>query len=213
MRFRIIPRDTTFFDLFASAGDLLVASADTLAQLIGAPSNDRATLAAELKDIEHQADGVTHQLLKRLNQTFVTPFDRDDIYELAAAIDDCVDHIEAAGKTIVLYQVTELLPDVVRQAALLQRAAEVTVSALAYLPTLDPQIESTWIEANRIENEADEVYAQVLEHLFSNPYYQETPSGVVSLLKLKTVIDTLEKAADSFETVAQVIETIVRKES
>lgn len=213
MRFRITPRDASFFDLFAQAASHLVQGADVLAQLIGAAPEERPALATKIKEIEHAADDTTHATVKRLNQTFVTPFDRDDIYTLASALDDCMDYMEDAGTIIVLYGVNYLPPGVTTQASLLQRAAEVTAAAIPMLATMDPAIEERWIELNRLENEADQAFAELLGDLFRNPEYQETPAGVVELLKLKTVIDVLEKAADAFESVANTIETIVRKES
>lgn len=212
MRFRITPRDNTFFALFTALAEHLVTGADLLSQLIEADPADRAELAKQLKDTEHAADSSTHSIFKRVNQTFVTPFDRDDIYNLATSLDDCIDHMDAAGEIIVLYGVDELPEGVRDQVATLQQAATLTAEAMPKLATMD-ELEGYWIEVNRLENEADRSYRSLVADLFRNPRYQATPAGVVELMRIRTVVDTLEMAADSFETVANTVETIVLKES
>lgn len=212
MRFKITPRDATFFDLFADLAAHLVTGANLLAQLIGSEPADRGPLADQLKDTEHLADDATHSILRRVNQTFVTPFDRDDIYDLASTLDDCMDAMEAAGEIVVLYGVDELPDAVTDQVTTLQRAAELTADAMPKLRTMGG-LEEYWIEVNRLENEADKSYRTLLADLFRNPRYQESPAGVVELMRLRSVIDTLEQAADSFENVANTVETIILKES
>src|SRR5699024_5574399 len=111
----------------------LVTGANLLAQLIGSEPADRGPLADQLKDCEHMADDATHSILRRVNQTFVTPFDRDDIYDLASALDDCMDFMEAGGEIVVLYGVDELPAAVTDQVTTLQRAAELTADAMPKL--------------------------------------------------------------------------------
>lgn len=212
MRLRLTPRDAAYYEMFAVLADHLVTGADLLAQTLGAPPEERPALAEQLRDLEHACDEVAHSIMRRLNQTFVTPFDRDDIYALASALDDCMDFMEAAGEMTVLYAIEDLPARVNDQVSTLQRAAELTAGAVPRLSTLDG-LESYWIEANRLENEADRAYRALNADLFSNPRYQATPAGVVEMMKLKGVIDALESAADSFEHVANKIETISLKES
>ncbi|SED51069.1 DUF47 domain-containing protein [Ruania alba] len=213
MRFRLTPRDVAFFDLFAASGSQLVVGADLLAQLIAAPPPDRLRFAERLRDAEHEADQSAHEIMRRLNQTFVTPFDRDDIYRLASALDDCMDAMEAAGDLIVLYQVDDLPEEVGTQVATLQRAAELTADVMPKLRTMGEEVRAYWIEINRLENEADRAYRDLLALLFQSPKYQESPAAVIEMVKLKDVIDTLEQAADSFETVAHQVEALFLKES
>lgn len=213
MRFRLTPRDATFFDLLAASASHLVKGADLLAQLIGAPPAERAGYAEQLKQVEHDADESTHAIMRRLNQTFVTPFDRDDIYNLGSALDDCMDAMEAAGDLIVLYRIHDLPSGVTEQVATLQRSAELTVGAMPRLAHLDDELTEYWIEVNRLENEADRAYRELLALLFQSPRYQESPAAVIEMFKLKGIIDILEQAADSFETVANYVETIAVKES
>jgi uncharacterized protein len=212
MRLRLTPRDTTFFDLLATLASHLVTGSDLLAQILGADAVDRAPLYARLREMENVCDDAAHTIMRRLNQTFVTPFDRDDIYVLASYLDDCMDFMEAAGEMTVLYAVEELPPGVSDQVAVLQRAAELTADAMPRLRTLD-DLQEFWIEINRLENEADRAFRALNADLYNNPRYQASPADVIDMMKLKGIIDALEDAADSFEHVANTVETICLKES
>ncbi|TDE88332.1 DUF47 domain-containing protein [Occultella glacieicola] len=212
MRFRLTPRDVTFFDLFASNAEHLVTGADLLAQLIGAEPADRPGYAARLRAAEQEADTTRATITNRLNQTFVTPFDRDDIYTLATAMDDCIDAMEAAGDIIVLFQIVDLPDDVITMVSTLQRAAELTAAAMPRLRTMT-DLKPYWQEINRLESEANRTHRALLAHLFGSPQYQQTPTDVVDLIKLKGVVDELEKAADAFERVGSVVQTIYVKET
>jgi uncharacterized protein len=212
MRLRMTPRDETFFDLFASLASHLVSGADLLAQVVAAEPTDRRPLVARFHDLEHVADEATHTIMRRLNQTFVTPFDRDDIYLLASNLDDCMDLMDAAAEMTVLYAVESLPERVGDQIAVLQRSAELTAAAMPRLARMEG-LEEYWIEINRLENQADRAFRALSADLFTRERYQETPAGVVEMLKLKGVVDTLEAAADAFEKVAHTVETIALKES
>lgn len=212
VRFRVTPRDFTFFDLFADLAGYAVSGANLLAELIGAQPTDRPGLAKQLREIEHLADEATHVILRRVNQTFVTPIDRDDIYELASRLDDCVDYIEEAGEIVVLYGVDELPDAVTDQVRTLQRSAELTAQAMPQLRSM-AELDQYWVEINRLENDADRSYRALLADLFRNPRYQSSPAAVVELMRLRAVVDTLEEAADSFEKVANTVEAIVLKET
>ncbi|UFU08450.1 DUF47 domain-containing protein [Ruania halotolerans] len=213
MRLRLTPRDAVFFDLLAASAAQLVVGADLLAQLIAAEPPDRVRFAERLREAEHEADVSTHEIMRRLNQTFVTPFDRDDIYRLASGLDDCMDAMEAAGDLMVLYQVDALPGEVATQVATLQRSAELTAGVMPKLRSMREDVRAYWIEINRLENEADRAYRGLLALLFQSPKYQESPAAVIEMIKLKGVIDTLEQAADSFESVAHQVEALFLKES
>ncbi|ACQ81662.1 protein of unknown function DUF47 [Beutenbergia cavernae DSM 12333] len=210
MRLRLTPRDATFFDLFAGQAQYLVTGADLLAQIVGADPEERPTIAGRLRDAEHDADEATHTIMRRLNQTFVTPFDRDDIYELASSLDDCMDEMEEAGDLIVLYQLGDLPKQVVRQVGVLQRCAELTALAMPRLRSMQ-DLSDYWVEVNRLENEADRAYRKLLAGIYEG----KTPAGTdpLAIMKLKEVIDVLESAADAFEKVANTVETIALKEA
>jgi len=203
---RFTPRDTTFFDLLAESAQQLVIGANLLAELLEADRKDRKAIASKLNDAEHDADEATHTIMRRLNQTFVTPFDRDDIYRLASSLDDCMDHMEEAADLIVLYKLEELPKRISDQVQVLQRAAELTAEAMPRLRKMGDLTEY-WIEINRLENQADKSYRKLLAQLFDDGL------DPVTLIKLKEVVDKLEDAADAFETVANTVETIALKES
>ena len=144
--------------------------------------------------------------MRMLNQTFVTPFDRDDIYGLASSLDDCMDFMEEAGDLIVLYKIEELPPLVSDQVDVLQRCAELTAEAMPRLRSMQ-DLSEYWVEINRLENEADRTYRKLLAEMFNNG------TDAIELMKLKEVVDALEHAADAFEKVANTVETIALKES
>jgi hypothetical protein len=191
--------------MFVEAAQNLVSATELLAEFMHVSSN-RDKLARQLRDLEHAGDAVTHRVIHALNSTFVTPFDREDMYQLATQLDDVMDSIEAAADFVVLSELETLPPEMSRQVELLQRAAACTVEAMGRLSTMT-DLSSYWIEVNRLENEADQVYRGLLSRLFSGSY------EALTVLKLKQVTDDLEEAADAFEHVANVVETIAVKES
>jgi predicted phosphate transport protein (TIGR00153 family) len=203
--FRLTPRDRAFYAMFTEAGRNVAASAEALAGLID-PNANREAIAKELRDREHANDTVTHRIMRQLNTSFVTPFDREDIYRLASALDDVVDAIEAAADFIVLADVGKLPALMAEQITLLRRSANETADAMARLKTLR-DLEPYWIEVNRLENEADRVYRKVLSRLFSGDY------DALTMVKLREVADGFEDAADALEHVAHAVETIAVKES
>ncbi|MFZ5872057.1 MAG: DUF47 domain-containing protein [Actinomycetota bacterium] len=207
MRLRITPQDTSFYDLFAALARLLVEGADLLAELLGAAdADDRDKLAERLREAEHRADEATHELMKRVNSTFVTPFDREDIYALAAGLDDCMDHMEEAGDLVVLYRL-EQLPDATADLVqVLQRCAELTAAAMPRLRSMK-DLTDFWVEINRLENQADRAHRRLLADLFDGS------GDAMYVLKAKDVVEALEAAADAFESVANTVEQIAIKES
>ena len=211
MRLNLTSRKV-YFDLLTELGEHLVTGADLLAQIVGSDPAGRTPLAQQMRDVEHLADESTHAIIRHLNKSAATPFDRDDLYDLTSAMDDCMDSMEEATDAIVLYRIGELPEAVPEQVGVLQRAAELTAAAMPQLHSMNG-LESYWIEVNRLENQADRIYRGLNRDLFTDPQYLTTPAGVVELIKLRTVIDCLEAAADHFERVANVVESIYLKES
>jgi predicted phosphate transport protein (TIGR00153 family) len=206
MAFRFTPRDDRFYDMFAKAAGHLIVGAKLLGELIEATPQARPAIATRMRDAEHAADDATHEILRTVNSTFVTPFDRADIYELASRLDDVMDHMDAAADLVVLYRPEEIPAEVKAQVDVLERAAYLTAEAMQQLRA--PQnLTEYWIEINRLENEADRVYRRLLATLFSGMY------DPIELLKLKDVVEELEAAADAFEHVAHTVETIAVKDS
>jgi predicted phosphate transport protein (TIGR00153 family) len=203
LRFR--PVDTTFYDLFAQSAKHLVHGAALLAEMLG-EGNDREAIAQRMRDAEHQADETTHEIVRRVNSTFITPFDREDIYHLASGLDDVMDHMEEAVDLVLLYSLHVLPSELANQVEVLQRAAELTAESMPRLETMK-NLEEYWIEINRLENNGDKSYRRILAKLFGGEY------DALDVLKLKDVVDSLEAAIDAFEKVANTVEQIAVKES
>jgi predicted phosphate transport protein (TIGR00153 family) len=206
VRFRLTPQDTSFYDLFARSAGHLVEGSVLLTELVGADAPGRVVLAQKMRDAEHAADESTHELLRKVNSSFITPFDREDIYLLASNLDDCMDMMEAAADLIVLYQLGTLPDGVSTQVEVLVRMSELTADAMPRLRSMQDLAEY-WIEINRLENQADQVYRRLLAELFNGDL------KATAIMKLKEVIDELEAAADAFEKVAHTVEGIAVKES
>jgi hypothetical protein len=191
--------------MFTEAGRNVADAVDVLEGLID-PNANREAIAKELREREHAGDAVTHRIMRQLNTSFVTPFDREDIYRLASALDDVIDAVEAAADFIVLADIGKIPALMIEQIQLLQRSANETAEAMSRLKTLR-DLEPYWIEVNRLENEADRVYRKLLSKLFSGDY------DALTMVKLREVADGFEEAADALEHVAHAVETIAVKES
>ncbi len=208
MRLRLRPHDVSFYDYFSRAAQNLVAGTGLLSDLVR-PGADSRAIADRLTDLEHDSDTITHELYKKINSTFITPFDREDIYRLGSGLDDVMDHVEAAGSRVYLYELTGppgLPREMLELADILGRQAQVTVDAMPRLPQMH-DLSDYWVECNRLENDGDRVYRMLLVRLFSGEY------DALTVLKMKEVGDTLERACDAFEHVANIVEQIAVKES
>lgn len=205
MALRLTPRDAGFYDLFTAAAANLVAGVTILSETLTDGAN-RTELANRMREIEHAGDEHTHAIVRRVNSTFVTPFDREDIYRLASNLDTVMDEMEVAVDLMDLYRLRELPAEVAQQVEVLQRAALLTARAMPGLRN-PGDLREYWIEINRLENEADHVHRRLLARLFSGEY------DALTVLKLKEVVDALERAADGFEHVADTVEQIALKES
>jgi len=208
VRFRFRPTDNSFYDFFTKAASNLVRGTELLSELAISKA-DFASIAEKLEDVEHDSDRITHDVYNKINSTFITPFDREDIYRLASTLDDVMDHIEAAGNLVYLYGLTKLpalpreLHDLVQ---VLDQQARVTAAAMPRLRSMK-DLKEYWVEINRLENDGDRAYRMCLVRLFSGEY------DALQVLKMKEVADELEKACDAFEHVANTVEQIAVKES
>jgi predicted phosphate transport protein (TIGR00153 family) len=191
--------------MFADSANNLVTGARLLVELISDGGN-REAIAEKMRACEHAGDEFTHAIMRRLNESFITPFDREDIYRLASSLDDVMDFMEAAADLVVLYKIDELPGDVIGQVEVLERAAELTAEAMPRLRGMK-DLSEYWIEINRLENQGDQVYRRLLAELFSGEY------EALAVLKFKEIVDQLEAAADAFEKVANTVESIAVKES
>jgi uncharacterized protein len=211
MAFRLTPHERGFYPLFTRAAENIAVAADELAKLVASDPAGRHTLAARVKEAELAGDEVTHEIMVKINTTFVTPFDREDIYRLASALDDVLDAIEEAADRIVLYRLGTLPDGIAAQVEVLQRAAAATAEAMPRLERM-AELQEYWIQVNSLENEADDIYRTLLGDLLAPPD-SAPPADVLTVLKIKEVVETLEEAADAFETVANTVESIAVKEA
>ena len=208
MGFRLTPQDNSFYDLFAKSASFLVDGARELTTILGVEPSEREAVAARMREIEHQADEATHEIIRKVNSSFITPFDREDIHGLAANLDDCMDLMDAAVDLIVLYRIGELPSGIEAQVEVLSRMSELTAEAMPKLRSMKDLTEY-WIEINRLENQADQIYRRLLAGLFNGDFGADT----LTIMKLKEVVEELEAAADAFESVAHKVEGIAVKES
>ena len=205
MALRFRPADTTFYDLFTQLARQLVEGAGLLAEMLG-EGNDREAIAQRMRDAEHQADETTHEIIRRVNSTFVTPFDREDIYGLVSQLDDVMDFMEEAVDLVLLYEVEHLPSELADQVDVIQRCAELTAESMPRLQSMK-NLDEYWIEINRLENAGDKSYRRILAKLFGGKY------EALEVLKLKDIVESLEGAIDAFEKVANIVEQIAVKES
>ena len=204
MALRFKPVDTAFYHLLTTSATHLVDGAALLAEMLG-DGNDRKGIAARMRDAEHHADETTHEIIRRVNSTFVTPFDREDIYSLASGLDDVMDFMEEAVDLTLLYEVESLPVELAEQVEVLQRCAELTAETMPRLQAMK-DLEEHWIEINRLENAGDRNHRRILAKLFSGEF------KTIEVLKLKDIVEALEAAIDAFEKVANTVEQIAVKE-
>lgn len=205
MALRFRPVETAFYDLFADSAKHLVIGAGLLAEML-AEGADHADVARRMRDAEHAADETTHAIVKRVNSTFVTPFDREDIYALASGLDDVMDMMDEVVDMILLYEVKVLPLELLGQVEVLQRCAELTAAAMPNLRSMQ-SLDEYWIEVNRLENTGDRNHRRIIADLFSGEF------KAMEVLKLKDIVESLEDAIDAFEKVANTVEQIAVKES
>jgi uncharacterized protein len=207
VRLRIFPREESYFDLFDAVADNVAHASALLLDLVE-DFVDPEMKAKRLVESEHEGDRLTHAILSRLNSTFITPFDREDIHALAGELDDVVDAIEAAADMMVLHKILEPIDAVVEQARLIDRAARKTAAGLRSLRGLKQQpLQAYLITINEIENEGDRLYRHARADLYN--FEGEHPARYV--LQWKDIVEQLEEALDAFEQVAHTVESIVLK--
>jgi len=208
VRIKIRPSDDSFYDFFTQAAENLVKGTQLLSEL-ALPGADVMAIGERLVEVEHDSDSITHDLYNKINSSFITPFDREDIYRLGSGLDDVMDHLEAIGTFVYLYGLSSLpvLPrEMVEIIDILDQQAKVTSDAMRRLKSMR-ELQEYWVECNRLENEGDRAYRMLLVRLFSGEY------DALTVLKMKEVADELEAACDAFEHVANTVETIAVKES
>jgi len=200
---RLIPKDNSFFQMFSAMSDNLIAGARSLVDLF-ADYRDVDRKIEEVRRIEREGDELTHAILTKLNQTFITPFDREDIHQLASKLDDVLDFINASGARLVMYRITAPPPAAGELAEIILRQCQELQKAVSLMQK-NGNILAHCVEINRLENEADLVSQQAIAKLFE---YEKDP---INLIKVKELLEFLERATDKAEDVANVLETVVLK--
>ena len=205
MRFRLVPRDDVFFTLFDQAGENLAEAARLLRDLIDRFEDVHAK-HARINDCERRGDELTRTILRRLDQSFVAPFDREDIHALTEQIDDVVDDIQAVSELLVLHDVDEPLTEVRELTDVLVKAADATaalIGKLARLRGLDPELDAV----DRLESEADKIYRRSVAHMFSGDF------NAFDVLRWKDIVEAIEDSVNGLENISDIIRGIALKHS
>ena len=204
-RFSLLPRDRTFFDLFIQAGQNSLHAARLLDEMMNTWP-DSGGLSRSIVEAEQEGDRITHEIIKRLNSTFVTPIDREDIYGLATQMDDIVDFTEEAADFLGLYKIEAPMEQAQSLTKVLVASCEQLAMGLEGLPTFK-DLDKYWIEIHRLENDGDRISRDAVASLFSN--------GIdpMIVIRWKDMFAVLEEAIDATETAAQILEGIVIKNS
>lgn len=200
---RIIPRETKFFDLFADVASNLTDGARLLVEILEEGNNVEIRID-KLKELEHKGDDLTHAIMTKLNQTFITPFDREDIHRLASAMDDVLDFLNAAGQRLVLYKIRNIPPAAAELARVAVRQSDELNKALSLLEKPKGLLDHC-VEVNRLEDEADRICREAIGRLF------EQEKDAIQLIKMKELFEVLELATDKAEDAANVLEAVVLK--
>lgn len=205
-----VPKDKVFFTLFTKSSENLVNIATTFKDLVNTASPDkRMELAKQVEDLEHVGDNITHEIFTELSSNFITPFDREDIHYLATSLDDIVDYIHGSSKKLLMYKIEEYPIAFQQLADIILRSAIEIKAAVYELKSLDNviRIREALVRINSLENNADDVYDGAIAALF------QEEKDAINLIKMKEILSNMETATDKCEDVANVIETILVKNS
>lgn len=200
---RFLPKETKFFEMFTDMANNLTEGARLLKTILE-DMRDVDARVQQLKTIEHRGDEMTHDVLTKLNQSFITPFDREDIHKLASSLDDVLDFVYAAGERLVMYKITGITPAAAQLADVVVRQGEQLCKAVSLLDKNDNVLQYC-VEINRLENEADRITRNALAQLF------DIETNPIALIKKKELYEALETASDKAEDAANVIESVVVK--
>src|SRR5947207_9302282 len=200
---RLIPRETKFVRMFRDVSQNLTEGASLLHDILKNPQ-DLPVRINKLQEIEHRGDDMTHDIIRALNQTFITPFDREDIHALSSSLDDVLDYVNSAATRMKLYRIITPPPAAAALAALIVTQAEELSKGVSLLGK-DQKVLDHCVEVNRLENEADRVSRKAIAELFEN---EKDP---IQLIKIKELYEVLEMATDKAEDAANVLEAVVLK--
>lgn len=201
---KIFKKDEKFFKIFGQMTVHILEATEILRTMVTSPTADQASLALKIKDLEHKGDELTHHVIDELNKTFITPIDREDIHDLCSALDDVLDLVDSTATRIVLFRISEPIRAVPEICSVLLSQAKEIGAAVSDLKNNDHVVEHC-IEINRLENEADRYFQTAIASLF------EEVKDPIEVIKRKEIIETLETATDKAEDVANVLESIIVK--
>lgn len=202
--FNLIPKEVRFFDLFEQQSQHIIRAAELLHEMVNNFADARAKAHA-IKEVEHRGDQLTHEVVKRLNTTFITPMDREDIHELASRLDDVLDFIEAAAERLIVYRIKEPTSACRAMAEVIVNIAYAVDRTTKCLRAMDPGFHEHTVEVNRLENSADTLLRDSLAAMF------EESNDPIEVIKWKEIYETMETVTDRCEDVANVIEGIILK--
>lgn len=206
MAFRLFPRNEEFFDLFDESAARIVEVAKAFKSLLKDPQHFRENARA-VKEIEHEADRVTHRALEMLYSTYLTPIDREDVHALVTRLDDVVDYIDACAQRFVMFGIERVPDELVAQAqvlVLMTERLQVSIKGLREMKKA-PEIKQSLIELSKLENEGDQIFRQALAKLIA------TEKDIVKLIVMKELHEITEAALDKCSSVGHVIEAIILK--
>lgn len=206
MIFGLIPKEEAFFDLFKKAAHNMIEGSRLLKDMME-NFYDLPEKAKKIKEVEHVGDGITHDIAMRLNQTFITPIDREDIHDLASALDDILDAVEAVADRFAIYKIARPTESAIRLADILYQASVAVGCGVDRIGMSHAQIKECSVQVNSLENEADRVSRDAISGLF------EKETDPISVIKWKEIYETFEEGTDRCEDVANVLERIVLKQT
>lgn len=202
--FGLIPKEEAFFEMFKKAAHNMIEGSRLLKEMME-DFHDTPGKAKRIKEVEHIGDGITHDIATRLNQTFITPIDREDIHDLASALDDVLDAVDDVADRFVIYKIARPTDAAIRLADILYRASVAVGFAVDRLGSSHAQVNEFSVEVNSLENEADRVSRDAISGLF------EKETDPITVIKWKEIYETIETGTDRCEDVANILERIVLK--
>jgi uncharacterized protein len=204
MAFSFLPREDQYFTLFIQMASKIEEASAILVEMLDSDGTQHPSFTKRIKDVEHACDQLTHEITTKLNKSFITPFDREDIYTLAVALDDICDYIDAGARAIVMFDIREVNDDAKALARTIRELGAAIIGAVSMLSKPDG-INAHFVEIHRLENVADDIYFRAMGKLFKDA------TDPIAVIKWKELYDILENATDRAESVANIIESIVLK--
>ncbi|MBS0181041.1 MAG: DUF47 domain-containing protein [Nitrospira sp.] len=204
--FGLLPKEEAFFEMFKQAAHNVIEGSRLLKELMEDYTNAQQKIE-RIREVEHIGDGITHDIALRLNQTFLTPLDREDIHDLASALDDILDAVEAVAERFATYKITQPTDSAIRLADILYRASVAVGRGVDHIAMSHEEVKEYSVQVNSLENEADRVSRDAISELF------EKETNPIAVIKWKEIYETFEEGTDRCEDVANVIERIVLKQT